>query len=404
MKILLCHNHYQQLGGEDLSFASEANMLQQCGHDVVRYTVHNDAINGMSRLHAAARTIWSRESYREVRQLIRQQRPQVMHCTNSFPLLSPSIYYAARAEGVPVVQSLRNYRLLCPGAYFLRDGKVCEDCLHHTVAWSGIRHGCYRGSSLATAVVAAMSSIHRVMGTWTNAVDLFFTPSHFTRAKFIEAGFPEHKIAVKPNFIDPDPGPGDGQGGYALFVGRLAPEKGVETMIAAWQRLGSDMPLHVIGDGPLSGVVSQAAESANIRYLGALPHREVLEALGQARCLVMPSLWYETFGRTIVEAFSRGTPVIASRLGCMSELIDDGVTGYLFNPGDDADLAASVRRFLAEPRSVDQWRTACRSQFLQNYTADVNYEQLIALYLRAGAKDSNRVHAHEGREDPLVCR
>ena len=388
MKILLCHNHYQQLGGEDLSFAAEAALLEREGHEVVRHTVHNEDIVGMNRLQTACRTIWSRQSYRDVREIIRRGRPQVMHCTNSFPLLSPSIYYAARAEGVPVVQSLRNYRLLCPGAYFLRDGKVCEDCLGCSVAWSGIRHGCYRGSSLATTVVAAMSSVHRMLGTWGRAVDLYFTPSEFTREKFVTAGFPEHKIAVKPNFIDPDPGPGDGRGAFALFVGRLSPEKGVETLLSAWNRLGGTLPLKIVGEGPLSNLVRQAAaESPAIMFLGARPHKEVLELLGEARCLIMPSLWFETFGRTIIEAYSRGTPVIASRLGCMSELVNEGVTGSLFTPGDDVDLATTVRQFLAYGRFAEQWRAACRTEYLRHYTADANYRMLINLYRRAGAAE-----------------
>lgn len=384
MQILLCHNHYQQRGGEDLSFAAEAALLEAHGHGVVRYTVHNDAVDAMSRLQVAARTIWSRESYREVRSLIRRTRPDLMHCTNTFPLLSPSIYYAARAEGVPVVQSLRNYRLLCPGAYFLRDGKVCEDCLGRTIAWPGVKHGCYRDSRAASAVVATMSSVHRLLGTWTRAVDLFFTPSQFARRKFLEAGFPGDKVAVKPNFIDPDPGPGDGEGGYALFVGRLSPEKGIETLLTAWKLLGGALPLKIAGDGPLEEQVRQAsAGNESIEYLGALAHHEVLDLMGRARCTIVPSIWYETFGRTIIESFAKGTPVLASRLGCMEELVDEGITGGLFAPGDPADLAAAVMRLLDDRAAADHLRNACRQTYLADYTADSNYRMLLELYERA---------------------
>ncbi len=338
----------------------------------------------MNRWRVAAGTIWSRDSYRTVRRLIRQSRPDVMHCTNTFPLLSPAIYYAARSEGVPVVQSLRNYRLLCPGAYFLRDGKVCEDCLGKVYAWSALKHACYRDSRSATAVVAAMSTVHRFMGTWTKAVDLFFTPSHFARRKFIEAGFPADKIAMKPNFIDPDPGPGDGPTAGALFVGRLSPEKGLETLLTAWRDLGARLPLTIVGDGPMRSIVEQeAAANKAILYQGSCSHAKVLELMGRARCVVVPSIWYETFGRTIIEAFAKGTPVIASRLGCMEELVADGRTGVLFTPGQPTDLIAAVTSFLEAGGDTPRMRRACRQTYLDGYTADRNYEMLLDLYTRA---------------------
>jgi glycosyltransferase involved in cell wall biosynthesis len=384
MKILLCHNHYQQRGGEDLSFAAEAALLEDYGHEVVCHTVHNDAVATMTQMQVAARTIWSRESYRDVRRQIRRTRPHVMHCTNTFPLLSPSIYYAAQAEGVPVVQSLRNYRLLCPGAYFLREGKVCEDCLGRSFAWPGVKHGCYRDSHAASAVVAAMASVHRLLGTWSRAVDLFFTPSRFARQKFLEAGLPADKVAVKPNFIDPDPGAGDGTGDFALFVGRLSPEKGIETLLSAWERIGSTLPLKIAGDGPLDDRVRQASnDNTAIEHLGALPHREILDLMGRARSVIVPSIWYETFGRTIIESFAKGTPVVASRLGCMEELIEDGVTGRLFAPGDATDLAAAVLRLLDDGASSDDMRTACRDAYLADYTAASNYRMLLDLYEQA---------------------
>ena len=381
MKILLCHNHYQQRGGEDLSFASEADLLQARGHDVIRHTVHNDVLEQTSRLRAAAGTLWNRQSYRSVRSLLRREKPDVMHCTNTFPLLSPSVYYAAKEQDVPVVQSLRNYRLLCPGAYLLRGGRVCEDCLTKRFAWPGVWHGCYRGSRAASATVAAMSTVHHLMGTWRNAVDLFFTPTEFARQKFIQAGFPAGKIGVKPNFIDPDPGRGRGQGGYALFVGRLSEEKGIETMLEAWRDVADALPLKIVGDGPLKPLVDQAAqENQAVHSLGSQSHDEVLTLLGDAACLVMPSIWYETFGRTIVEAYAKGTPVLATRLGCMAELVEDDVTGLLFEPGNAQDLAEAVGNFVSRTAQRQAMSDAARAAYLQRYTAQPNYEMLMALY------------------------
>ena len=384
MKVLLCHNYYQQRGGEDESFEAEARALEEFGHEVVRYTRHNDAVADMGRLEVAVKTLWNKDSYADLRHLIRRERPAVMHCTNTFPLISPAVYTAARAEGVPVVQSLRNYRLLCPAALFLRDGKVCEDCLGKSVPWPAVRHACYRDSRAATTVVASLSVLHRGLGTWRRDVDLFFTLTEFARRKFVEGGLPPDRIAVKPNCVNPDPGPGDGRGGYAVFAGRLSPEKGIDTLLAAWPRLARPVPLKIVGDGPLADrVMEAAAANPNVEYLGRLPLPELLDVIGGAACLVMPSVWYETFGRTIIEAYAKGTPVIASRLGAMAELVDEGRTGLLFNAGDAADLAATVGRLLADPAALEKMRSAARREFEDKYTAAANYRQSMALYDRA---------------------
>ena len=390
MKILLCHNYYQQRGGEDESFEAEARTLEEFGHSVVKYTRHNDDIQEMGRVEVAAKTLWSRETYSELRHLIRRERPAVMHCTNTFPLISPSAYKAARAEGIPVVQSLRNYRLLCPSALFLRDGKVCEDCLGKSVPWPSVQHSCYRDSRAASTVVASLTVLHRTIGTWRRDVDLYFTLTEFARRMFVEGGIPAMRIAVKPNCVNPDPGPGTGRGGYVVFAGRLSSEKGIDTLLEAWKRLARPVHLKIVGDGPLADRVKQAAESnPNIEYLGRRPLPELLDVIGEAACLVMPSVWYETFGRTIIEAYSKGTPVIASRLGAMAELVEEGRTGSLFAAGDAADLAASVDRLLAEPTALARMREAARAEFEAKYTAAANYLQLIAIYERAirrGAK------------------
>lgn len=384
MKILLCHNYYQQPGGEDLSFAAEGRLLEERGHAVVRFTRHNDDIGHMSRWGAARRTFWNREISTDLRALIRRERPAVMHCTNTFPLISPAAYYAARAEGVPVVQSLRNYRLLCPGALFLRNGRVCEDCLGKSIPWPAVLHGCYREDRAASAVVAALLVGHRALRTWTRAVDLYFTPTAFARGKLVEGGLPADQITVKPNFVDPDPGPGTGRGGYAVFVGRLSPEKGVDTLLAAWERLHGALPLKVVGDGPLADRVRAAClRDPRIEWLGRRSPEEVLDIVGAAACLVMPSTWYETFGRTIVEAFSRGTPVVAARIGALTELVDEGRTGLLFKPGDAADLASKVERLLADPAGLERRRQAAREEYERKYTADVNYRLLLAIYEQA---------------------
>ena len=234
LKVLACHNYYQQPGGEDECFHIETNLLESEGHEVVRYTRHNDDIMRMNRMRVAKNTIWNRRTYAEIRDLIQRERPDVMHCTNTFPLISPAAYYAAQREGVPVVQSLHNYRLICANGQFLRDGKTCEKCLSKATPWPAVYHACYRDSVLGSAVVAGMLTYHRISRTYQEHVNVFVALTEFARSKFIEAGIPAHKISVNPNFLTINPEPGSGSGGYAVFVGRLSPEKGIDILLETW--------------------------------------------------------------------------------------------------------------------------------------------------------------------------
>ena len=383
--------------------------MESHGHQVLRFIRHNDAIARMKRFDVAPRAIWNWDTFHELRDLIRRERPSVMHCTNIFPLISPAAYYAAWTEGVPIVQSLRNYRLFCLNACFLRNDRVCEDCLGKGVPWPGVLHGCYRSSRPASTVVGAMLSLHRGMRTWTRMVDRYFTLTEFSRGKFIAGGLPAQQVAVKPNFIHPDPGPGSGQGGYAVFISRLSPEKGIKTLLSAWSQLGSRLPLKIIGDGPLAASVKAAADrTAGIDWLGRRQPQEVLALLGEAACLVMPSIWYETFGRTIIEAYAKGTPVVASRLGAMAELVHDGRTGLLFEPGNPADLALKIHSLLGNPERSAEMRIAARREYKEKYTAETNYRMLMRIYEEAAAGSRLKVHGSRlkkkrgsGKKEPV---
>jgi glycosyltransferase involved in cell wall biosynthesis len=391
MKVLLCHNYYQQPGGEDRSFFDEEWLLKSHGHDVVRYTVHNDVIDEMSSLRLAKTLIWNRDSYRELRELIRRERPAVMHCTNTFPLISPSVYYAAKREGVPVVQSLHNYRLLCPNALFLRDNKPCESCLGKSIPLPAIIHGCYRDSRVASAGVAAMVSFHRLMRTWTRGVDKYFVLTEFARDKFIQGGLAADKMVIKPNFVHPDTGPGDGSGDYVIFVGRLSSEKGIDTLLSAWQQLPGNTKLKIVGDGPMAGRVSQAMnDDPRIEWVGRRTKEEVDRLIHKASCLIIPSICYETFGRAIIEAYVHGVPVIASRHGAMAELVRHGETGLLFDAGDATKLREAVELAFRDPDKLRQMRREARREFERLYTADANYELLIGTYKNVLASSSVR--------------
>jgi glycosyltransferase involved in cell wall biosynthesis len=381
MKILAVHNRYQRPGGEDQVFVDETALLETRNHRVLRYEVHNDQVKQVNRLTLAKDTVWNTSAYRELGALIRRERPHVVHFHNTLPLVSPAGYYAARAEGVPVIQTLHNYRLLCPVALFFRDGRVCEDCMGKAVPWPGVVHRCYRGSRTASGVIATMLTVHRALRTWTEMVDVYVALTEFARNKFIEGGLPAGKIVVKPNFVAPDPGRGQGGGGYALFVGRLAPEKGTGTMLAAWDRLGTRIPLKIVGDGPLRDqVVEAAARQSNVEWLGHRPVEDVQALMGKADMLIFPSQWYETFGRVAAEAFAAGTPVIAANIGAVAELVEHGRTGLKFRPGDPEDLVTQVEWALSHSTDLRSMREEVRAEFEAKYTAERNYRALMEIY------------------------
>ena len=364
-------------------FAAEVALLRERGHEVSTLTFYNRDLEGLPFWKQAALTLWNREAYEKVREAIRTYRPQIMQIHNTFPLASPAVVHAAKAERVPVVMTLHNYRLLCVNALFFREGRVCEDCLGR-LPWPGVAHACYRGSRAASGVVATMLTVHRALGTWTRVVDVYIALTEFARQKFIGGGLPVERIVVKPNFVYPDPGVGDGQGGYALFVGRLSPEKGVGNLLAAWERLGTQVPLKVVGDGPLSSEVAEVARRLEgVEYLGRRSRDQVLAVMKQAAFLVFPSELYEGFPMTIAEAYATGLPIISSNLGAMASLIDHGRTGLHFRPGDPEGLAAKVEWFLAHPAELARMRREARAEYEAKYTAERNYRMLMEIYERA---------------------
>jgi len=381
MIILSVHNSYQQPGGEDEVFRQEARLLEQHGHQVIRYQAHNDDVAGKSSFDLLAKTIYNREAYGRVRSLIKKSRPDVMHVHNTFPLLSPAVYYAAAGESVPVVQTLHNYRLLCPAAVLFRDNAPCERCLDTLLPWPAIRFGCYRGSRPASAAAASMLAVHRLLKTFGRKITTYIALSDFARSKFARAGIPMDKIQVKPNFIQPDPGRGDGSGGFCLFVGRLAPEKGLRTMLDAWTRFSPPLPLEIAGDGDLAREVAAAAERCpRIRWLGRLQTPQLYERMKKAAALIVPSTWYESFPVVLVEAFSMGLPVIASKLGAMATIVEHGRTGLHFVPGDAAGLASQVNWFHNHPQEAREMREQARVEFVRRYTGERNYSLLMEIY------------------------
>lgn len=388
MKILMAHNYYRHRGGEGISFRQDVELLEAHGHQVIRWTRDNRNVGAeslSSRLGLAAQTVWSKESYAELKELLGNYRPDLVHFQNTFPLISPSAYYACREARVPVVQNLRNYRLMCANVLFRRDGRVCEDCLGKSVPWPAVAHACYRDSRSASAVVAAMLSVHRGLNTWRDKVDRYVCLTEFGRRKFISGGLPPDKLDVRPNYVHPDPGLGEQRMDEVLFVGRLSEEKGVRPLIEVWGRLPS-IPLRVVGDGPLEGELVEMVRAAGlgqVEMAGRLPHSQVLDALKSCRFVVIPSLWYEGFNRVLVEAFACGTPVIVPSLGSFEEIVDHQETGLMFGAEDSDDLAAKVKWAWDHRKDMAEMGRRGRRAYEGKYTAERNYRTLMEIYGRA---------------------
>ena len=377
LRTLIVHNAYQQRGGEDFVVDAEIGLLQGRGHEVELFPRHNDEIDRIGKIAAAVQAIWSVRTVNDLARRIAVFKPDVIHAHNTFPLISPSLYAAAARAGVPVVQTLHNYRLLCPQAMFLRDGRVCEDCLGK-FPWRGVVHRCYRGSAPQTAVLASMLGIHRAMGTYRDKVTRYIAQTEFSRGKFIEGGLPPERISVKPNFVDvPRSMEGERSGG--LLVGRLSGEKGIAVLLDALDRVpGSGV--EVVGVGPEE---ARLRAHDGVRLLGWLEPAVVLGRMRAAAFLVVPSIWYEGFPRVIVEAFACALPVIASRLGSMTEIIRDGETGLLFEPGNAADLARKIAWAKENPAAMRELGMAARREYEEKYTPERNYQQLMAIYAQA---------------------
>jgi glycosyltransferase involved in cell wall biosynthesis len=385
--ILIVHNYYQLPGGEDEVFHGEAALLEAHGHRVVTVTRSNHDLALLNPLQSAAASVFNPATYRAARALLREVRPTVMHVHNTLPLISPAIYYAARAEGVPVVQTLHNYRLVCPSATLFRDGHPCQDCVGRRVPWPGVVHACYRDSRAASAVVASMLTTHRAIGTWSHAVDVYIALTEAMRRILIRGGVPAERMVVKPNFVAEDPGVGARAGGYALYVGRLAEVKGIRTLLAAWPLVDPSIPLKIVGDGPLQAAVVAAAQAnPHIEWLGQQPRGRVQELMRDAYALIFPSEWHEPISLVLLEALAAGLPVVASKIGSGASLIEHARTGLHFRSGEERALAEAVVAAWHQPRLMASMAEHARREYEAHYTSEINYRMLLDIYSRARAR------------------
>ena len=380
LRVLIAHNRYQLRGGEDAVVEAERDLLRANGHAVETYERSNDELRHTGAIRGAMESWWSPATNADLAGLIARFKPDVLHVHNTLARISPSIFYAAARHRLPTVMTLHNFRLLCPQGLLLRDGRPCEDCVGR-LPWRGVAHGCYRNSRVQTAVVAAGVVGHVWAGTWRSRVDRFIALNAFCRDRFIAGGLPADKLRIKPNFVDLPPPVEHARQGL-LFVGRLSEEKGVHVLAEALQLRPLTESLLVAGEGPLASVLSGLP---GVEQLGPQSSDAVFDRMRTARALILPSIWYENFPRTLVEAYACGLPVIASRLGAMAALVQQGQTGLLFNPGDAADLARVLAWALAHPEELARMGQQARHRYESELTGASNYHQLLNIYEEAMA-------------------
>lgn len=398
MKIIQVHNYYKQAGGEDEVVSAEKKMLIDAGHQVITYYKNNDDISGFrSMLLTCVKTIWNPATVIEFRKLLKKDRPDVVHCHNTFPLISPAIYWACAKESIPVVQTLHNYRLLCPSANLFFKGKIYESSIGKLFPWQAVRDRVYRNSRFGTLVVASMLFVHRIIGTWKNKVTLYIALTQFHKEKMIEGGLSENLIMVKPNFISEEPEIMISDSlnieinrPILLFVGRLSPEKGCSLLIHAWKKVeqkNKKKPLLLIaGDGPEKNFLENLCKSLSlkeIRFLGLQSREQIQYLMAKADLLIFPSLWYEGFPMTIVEALNRGLPVVASNIGSMRSIIVDGINGFKFKPGDIDDLTDCIKNVLENSNELKEIRDRMLNKPNPEYKSSGNLESLLQIYKKA---------------------
>ena len=385
MRILFIHNRYQQEGGEDVALDLEVRLLEQKGHVVSTLLFDNEGMDGfLKKVERGVQALYNRRSARIVERTIREFEPDLVHVHNIFFTASPSVIRVAAKHKLPVVLTLHNYRLICANALLLRDNAVCTLCVQKIFPLAGIRYKCYRGSAVETGLVTAVTGLHKVLRTWQKKVDAYITLTGFARSRFQASSMAavQDRLRLLPNFIF-DPGLGEPareRKDFFLFVGRLSREKGAHILVEAFAGL-PESKLVIMGDGPERERMEEACRSSpNIVFAGRKTRAEVLQAMKECKALLFPSIWYEGLPFTIIEAFAAGTPVFASAIGAMQELIRDGYNGFHFPPGDPEALRATIIKFESRPETNGPLYENARETWLRNYDPESHYAGLMAIY------------------------
>lgn len=377
--ILIVHNYYQIPGGEDTVVANEKKMLEKYGHKVVLYSKNNSELNQMSKLKKLLlpfTTVFNPKTYKIIKCLIKEEHIDIVHVHNTLHLISPAVYYAAQVYRIPIVQTIHNFRLLCPGATFYRDGHICEDCIEHGLNCA-VKHSCYRDSRIQTLACVFSTKFHRLTGIYGKINYICLTD--FNKEKLLSLKqICANKVFVKPNFVESscDFIPEEKRANQFIFAGRLDTLKGVDILLEAWKQMGSDSPkLIICGTGPMETWCKNfiVNNKINVDFRGFVSNTEVQKLIANSKALILPTQWYEGFPMSIVEAFSVGTPVVCSDLGNAGSVVEEGVTGCKFKANSEDELVKAVKRCYGMCKKT-------LAEYQNKYTEKNNYEELMEIY------------------------
>lgn len=384
MKILYIHNQYLYKGGEDTVFKAETDLVKQYGHEVKTLIFDNKNLNTLrEKVLIGLMTIFNFSSAKVLHKMILEFQPDIIHVHNFFPIASPSIFFVAKKYGIPIIMTLHNYRLICPSATLYRKNTICEICIKKTFTYPAVIHGCYRKSKIQTLLLTSMSFFHTVFHTWHRNVTHYIALTDFEKNKYLQSSLKLHssQITIKPNFVE-DHDSLMQKENYFLYVGRLSEEKGIDILIETFKN--SPYELRIIGNGPLVEQVWTTANIfTNIHYIGFQNKKFILESLKRAKALIFPSSCYETFGMSVIEAFSTGTPVICSDHGAPAELIQHMKNGLYFQSGNSIDLKQKVDWINTHPEQHYQLCFNARQEYEAKYTPKKNYTMLMKIYEEA---------------------
>jgi glycosyltransferase involved in cell wall biosynthesis len=412
LKILLAHNFYGSAApsGENSVYLAEKELLKSHEHSIIEFSRHSDEIRDrgfLGKLQGGLVTPWNPFTAKKIRQLLKTEKPDILHVHNTFPLLSPSIFHAVKEFPTATVLTLHNYRIFCAAAIPMRNSNICTECLEKQSIFPALKYGCYRESRLNTLPLTIMIGLHRRLGTWSRLIDAFIALTEFQKDKMVKAGLPAEVVHVKPHFY-PDPPlplPWREREEKIVFIGRMGKEKGVHILIEAWRLWGESAPkLEMIGEGPEWRRIRESVHGTKVEdkitFLGQLPFSKGQELLAKAKLLVLPSLCFEGFPMVIREAFALGVPVAASRIGAIPFIIKEGINGVMFKPGDSTDLLKMVKPLWENSVKLSVMAEAARKEFEEKYTADTNYDILMEIYREAILRRKKKLGILQDQRSP----
>ncbi len=402
MKILFAHKFFHPAGGPETVLFQSMEALQKMGHEVIPFSMrrpgnlptpyskyfvtevnyHDPNGSFLRKLKMATSLVYSREAKKKMELLIREQKPDIAHLHNIYHQLSPSILLPLKKHNIPIVMSLHDFKLVCPNYTFLRDGQVCEEC-EGKHFYKAIKYKCVKDSYLKSTISAVEMHLHKLFKIYERNIDRFIVLSQFSKERFVRYGLPEEKIILLPNPIEiPSFRKQEGKDKHVLFFGRLSDKNGIFTLIKAMRRL-PEIKLLVLGEGEQQELILdylRENKMGNVELVGFLSGEKLKKTIANCSFLVFPNNCYHNCPMSILESFASGKPVIGSNLGSVPELVKDGITGHLFEPRDEKDLAKKIKCLYENPQMIEKMGQNARRKVEENYSAEKYYPKLLQIY------------------------